>query len=231
MRVVFFYRGPVATLTVGTLRSETCYQDRAIKGVSMRYQAFLIALALLAACERKAAAPEPQTTTDVPAAEVGAADAYGAPGEDVNDVAFWSHPSIAFESLVITVTDAAVEAFAIETGDSVFSLSGGADAIDVFYAGASSPGYLVAAGDGAYRFFAFAADGKSAAALGLFDAAAEQPQFCVKGGSDPVLYEIGDGAISSRTMTIAGTRIALGDPIKVADAMARRRADAQSGRM
>lgn len=184
----------------------------------MRYIAVLITAAVLSACERQAAAPEPGTDKIAPAAEVSAADSYGAPGEEVNDVAFWSHPSVAFESLVLTVDDAVIEAFAVETGDRTFSIPGGADTIEVFYAGKSSPGYLIAAGDGAYRLFTFAADGKSAAPHGFFDAAADRPVFCIKGGAEPVLYEIAGGEVSSRALTVTSSPAVLGGPVRVAGA-------------
>lgn len=184
----------------------------------MRYRAFLIAAALVSACDRKPTARAPEASTEAAPAEVGAADAYGATGDVVNDVAFWTHPGVAFESLVLTANDAAVEAFAVETGARAFSVAGGADAIEVFYAEAASPGYLVAAGDGVYRLFAVAADGKSAAPQGLFDAAAEQPRFCIKGGTDPVLYEIAGGIISSRALKTDASEAGLGAPIKLGDA-------------
>lgn len=215
--MVFYYHAAKPLSAVGSLFLQTCYQIRAGKGVSMRYRAFLIAAALLSACDRKAAAPASEAGTETVTAEVGAADAFGAPGEQVNDVAFWNHPGVAFESLVLTVNDAAVEAFAVETGELVFSVSGGADSIEVFYSEASSPGYLVAAGDGAYRLFAFAADGKSAAPLGLYDAAAENPRFCIAGGAEPVVYEIVDGTISSRALKIEQSEAELGLPIKLAE--------------
>ncbi len=218
MRVVFYYHAQTGGSGVGTQPFETCYQVHADKGVAMRHRAFLIAAVLLSACDRKAADPAPDATTPTETAEVAAADAFGASGDEVNDVAFWTHPSVAFESLVLTVNDAGVEAFAVETGERLFSVSGGADAIEVFYAEGSSLGYLVAAGDGAYRMFAIAADGKSASPLALFDASAEQPRFCIKGGAQPALYEIAGGTITSRALKIAAGAAQLAAPIRLADA-------------
>lgn len=186
----------------------------------MRFRAVLLVTAFLAACDRKIETAQPEQAPEAPAvAEVAAADSYGEPGEEVNDVAFWSHPSVAFESLLLAVTDAAIDAFAVETGERVFALEGGADSIAVFYAGAGSPGHLIAGGDGAYRIFAVAADGKSAAPLGgLIDAGADVPVFCVRSGPAPAVYEIAGGAVAARTLTIVASRAELGAPVRLADA-------------
>ncbi len=212
MRVVNSYRAPIGAQPLGIPPLKKCYQTRAVKRYAMRFRSVLIAAALLSSCERKAATPDPEKPIEPTFSEVGAADAFGAPGGDVNDVAFWSHPDVAFESLVLTVNDAVVEAFAVETGRLVFSVPGGADTIEVFYAGEKSPGFFIAASGGAYRLFAIAGDGRSAASQGLFEAASEMALFCVKGGVEPVLYEIAGGTISSRALTIAANAAELASP-------------------
>lgn len=176
----------------------------------MRFAPLMIAAVLLVACDRKGAPPEPAPA--LPAAEVAAADAFGSPGETVTDVAFWSHPSIAFESLLLSAGDAGVRADRIETGEAIFEIPGGSDAVEVLYAGvgASATGYLLAAGDGAMRLFRIHQDGSGYDPVALADAASSANAFCAGGGAAPKLYEIAGGELSVRMLTIIANGAELG---------------------
>ncbi len=172
----------------------------------MRLISVLFALAALAACDR-ANTPEPKPAPpSIEVKEVAAADAYGEPGETVNDVAFWSHPSINFQGLLIAATDRGVSAFSIETGAQAGEIASGAtDAVEVFYRGtaAAAAGYVLAARGGQYDLYAI--DNATAAISKLTPVAAipAANEFCVGRSGDVVtLYEVGDGSLTKRTLSI-----------------------------
>lgn len=186
----------------------------------MRFSASLALVALLAACERKPEEPIPDPDVNAPvAADVAAADAYGAPGADVADVAFWSHPSVAFESLLIAATAEAVTANSIETGELAFEIPGGADEVEVFYAGegAGAQGYLLAADDGAYRLYTIYQDGRGFNPLALANAGSPAGVVCAAGGAAPAIYEAADGKLSARSLAIVANGAELGDARSIAD--------------
>jgi hypothetical protein len=186
----------------------------------MRFAAPLALAALLAACERKPEEPIPDPDVKAPAAaEVAAADSYGAPGADVADVAFWSHPSVAFESLLIAATAEAVTAYSIETGESVFEIPGGADEVEVFYAGegAGAQGYLLAAGDGAYRLYTIYQDGAGFDPITTANGVTSASVICAGGGAAPSIYEARGGKLAARALTIVANGAGIGDPRALAD--------------
>jgi streptogramin lyase len=201
---------------------ETCYQARAAIGVPMRYRAALIAaVALSSACERKTEAPPSEPTPDAPVvAEVAAADSYGVEGERVYDIAFWSHPGVVFESLLLAAADDRITAYRIETGEQKFEIPGGAQGVELFYAGvgAGATGYLLADSGGAYRLNAISQDGAGFNPIAMANAGVAGAAFCASGGPAPVIYEIVDGKISARTLTIVANGAELGAARAVAAA-------------
>lgn len=181
----------------------------------MRLISVLLAFLVLAACER-AKKEEPAART-VEVSEVAAADGYGAPGETVNAIAFWSHPSVNFESLVIAATDAGLKAFNIETGDEIGSAAAPASKVSVFYlgTGAAAQGYAIARGAGAYALYAIANDAPSLKPLAVSGPAPGTDAFCVSGG---VLYEAGDDRLDARDIAILSGGAVISGARKIADA-------------
>lgn len=186
----------------------------------MRITPVLAAAAVLAACERKPDGPVPDPGVAAPTvADVAAADAYGAPGEAVADVAFWSHPSVAFESLLVAATADSIAAYRIETADPAFMIPDGADDIDVLYAGegASAQGYLLAASNGAYRLYAINQDGAGFTPVAIANADAGGGVFCAGGGASAAVYEASGRKLSARALTIAADGAGLGAARALAD--------------
>ncbi len=189
----------------------------------MRSAAALAALILAGACDRKPDGPLPDPDIGAPSAatvaEVAAADSYGAPGIAVADVAFWSHPSVAFEGLLLAATTSAVTAYSIETGEAAFEIPGGAADVAVFYAGegAGAQGYLLAAGDGAYRLYTIHQDGAGFNPVAMANAGSPAGAFCAGGGAAPALYEAAGGKLSARALTIVANGAELGDARALAD--------------
>lgn len=186
----------------------------------MRHAAVFAAAAVLAACDRKPDGPIPDPDVAAPAvAEVAAADSYGEPGKVVADVAFWSHPSIVFESLILAATAQSVTAYRIETGEPAFEIPGGADGVEVFYAGAGplAQGYLLAAGDGAYRLYTIHQDGRGYGPVAMATALSPAGVYCAGSGAVPVVYEAGGGKLTARTLAIVGDGAELGEARALAD--------------
>jgi streptogramin lyase len=197
-----------------------CYEASAVSGSRMRNTAALAALALLAACDGKPDELIPAPEVAAPSVvEVAAADSYGEPGATVADVAFWSHPSIAFESLLLAATAGQVTAYRIETGEAAFEVPGGADDIEIFYAGdgAGAQGYLLSAGGGAYRLYAISQDGEGASPMTIAGAFAAPSVFCVGGGAEPVLYEAAGDNLAARSIAIVANGAELGPSRPLAD--------------
>lgn len=189
----------------------------------MRSAIFPLAAVLIAACSRTEKAPElaPQT----PVAEVAAADSFGAEGRRVSDAAFWSHPAVAFESLLLAAGEADVSAYRIETGQEVFKIPVGADGIEVVYAGVGveAAGYLLAAGDGELRLFQIHPDGTGFEPVALGDAGLRADAFCAGGGDAPAIVAIEGGRPSVRALTISADGADLGParaPAAIEDAVA-----------
>jgi outer membrane protein assembly factor BamB len=176
---------------------------------------FLLFAAALAACERPPKPPEP---APVEVTEVAAADGFGAEGAAVAAVAFWSHPTLSFQSLVIAAGDDGLQALNIETGDAVWSGGpAGAKQVEVFYEGGA--GYLLASDGVAYRAAAIDNATRALSPLAVANAAAGAG-FCVgPRGGRTALYEIGAaGDVAWRAIAVAGSNLTLGAPQKVAGA-------------
>lgn len=184
----------------------------------MRAAAAFLVVAFAAACERKPDGPIPDPDVAAPAvAEVAAADSYGAPGDAVADVAFWSHPSVAFESLLVAATAESITAYSVETGEPAFTIPGGADTIEIFYSGAGGQGRLLAAGGGAYRLYAIFQDGKGFNPVAMANEAAPAGVVCAGGGAAPAVYEASGGKLIARTLSILVDSADLGEPRVLAD--------------
>ncbi len=181
----------------------------------MRLIPALIALFALAACDR--AAKERPATAPVDAREVAAADAYGEAGDIVNAVAFWSHPSVNFEGLVIAATDEGLKAFSIETGEVVAAFDGvDADGLVVFYSGngATAKGYVAAASAQGYRIFAIDNATRTLTPLGAPFSAPASAGFCIaRQGAAFTLYEPAAGKITARTLRVSDQGVLASDPV------------------
>lgn len=182
----------------------------------MRLTAVLTLLAL-AACERTPKEqPAAPASPALEAREVAAADAYGEAGETVSAVAFWSHPSINFESLLIAATDKGLKAFKIETGDTVASVGEApASDLEIFYdgVGAEASAYAVALASGQYEFYAIANDAPALTVLAAANARASASAFCAGRGA---LYEAGNGRLAARDITILENSVSLGAAREIA---------------
>ena len=100
--------------------------------------AAVLMLAALAACGRNEESP-PDTSAappvpEAPAASVPALDEFGPFEARVSDVAFWTHPSVPFNSMAIVATDNGLVALNIEDGKEIARVEGfRAGDVDVVY--------------------------------------------------------------------------------------------------
>lgn len=186
--------------------------------------ALSMALLALGACERKAPAdaPAPQSeavTSEVAASEVAAADAFGVEGETVSAVAFWSHPSINFEGMLLAADAAGVKAYRVETGEAVSSVEqSGIDALSVVYfgQGPTAEGIAIASRPGGYDFYIIDNATGALSGTGLEANAPRTGAFCAGGSAGaPALYEISAAGLSRRTLEKDAAKITLGDPAKI----------------
>ncbi len=182
----------------------------------MRSRFLGLSLLALAACGGpKPAAPDaPAPVIDV--REVAAADGYGDGGDNVTAIAFWSHPSVNFESLLLASTDKGLKAFNIETGDQVAMSEGpAAAALAVAYSGTgpAAQGYAVTQSAGAYHFYAIGNDAPSLTPLTTGNPAAGSAAFCVSGTT---LYEAGDNKLTARDLSLTAKTAAIGAARQVA---------------
>lgn len=123
------------------------------------------ALLALAACGREPAeAPGTPAPEPVEAAQVAAVDEFGPAPAPIAGVAFWSHPALPFNGLVLAATSDGLVAYNIEDGREVAAAGGfSATGLSVAYVGKgpAAQGYAVARAEGsgedggpAYRFYA-----------------------------------------------------------------------------
>ena len=184
----------------------------------MRIALALFTVAALAACERTGA-PKTEESPAAPIAdirEVAAADGYGEPGEKVNAVAVWSHPSVNFESLVLAASDAGVKAYRFEDGGLVATSETGASAIAIFYLGSgrTAQGYALTREEGAYGLYAVDNEAPALARLQAVGDAPGGEGFCASGG---VIYEVGGGALNWRDISLLAGGATIGEARKIAD--------------
>lgn len=181
----------------------------------MRSISVVLALLAVSACDdaRKTAPAAPA----IEVREVAAADGYGAAGETVNAVAFWSHPSVNFQSLVIAASEGGVKGYNIESGEEVASAPGGATDLAVFYlgAGATAQGYAIARVGDAYAVYAIANDAPALAPLAVTGPAPGADAFCVSGGN---LYEAGGDRLSVRDIAVLTGGAVIGEARTIAEA-------------
>ena len=182
----------------------------------MRLTAALIPLAVLAlaACGR-GTRTEPAPPAPVDVREVAAADGYGTSGESVRAVAFWSHPSVNFQSLVIAATDQGLRAYNIETGDLIASANAPADDIKITYIGTGpkAEAYAVTRNGDAYEVYSIANDATTLSPLASTGAKAGAGAFCVSGG---VLYEAGADKLVARDISILTGGVVISDAREIA---------------
>lgn len=175
--------------------------------------------AALAAC---GSPKDAATTPAAPAAvtgEVFASDEYGAFDAEIADIAFWTHPSLPFQGLVIASTTSGVAAFNIEDGAEVARLDAApADGLEVVYAGtgASARGVLIVgetAGK-AYRFFAIDNDARSLTPLPASGAEnAGGAAFCAGPDRDGALrlVELRGRSVGLAALTVEDAGVAVGE--------------------
>lgn len=184
----------------------------------MRLIAFLPALLAFAACERGGKEEPAAPAIDVE--EVAAADGYGEAGGKINAVAFWSHPSVNFESLLLVATDLGVEGYSIESGEKITSVdSAGISAIATVYSGTGSAaqGFLIAASGADYDFFAIDNSTRGLSAVSVESGAPASGTFCAgRLGNALVLYEISSDRLAARAISIKAAGVSLGDPAPLA---------------
>lgn len=184
----------------------------------MRLIALLPALLAFAACERGGKEEPAAPAIDVK--EVAAADGYGEADGKINSVAFWSHPSVNFESLLLVATNLGVEGYSIESGEKVTSVDlAGISAIATVYSGtgAAAQGFLIAARGAGYDFFAIDNSAGGLFAVSVESGAPGSGKFCAgRAGEALALYEISGDAISARAISIRSAGVSLGDPARLA---------------
>lgn len=151
-----------------------------------------------------------------PAQEVAAADGYGEQSDRVNAVAFWSHPSVNFESLIIAATDSGTRAYQIESGDLVAETDAPAAAISVFYfgSGPSARGFALTKENDAYRLYEIGNGSPGLTPVALQGGAAAGDGFCAGAGA---LYEISANALSVREIALTAGGASIAQPRAVAD--------------
>lgn len=104
----------------------------------MRYAVFLLALLIIAACERQAgdvvdpqetdASPSNRTpverpaSTSLEASDVIVSDELAGFDAPIGGIAFWTHPSLVFQGMMLVAVDGTIKAYNIEDGAIVSSL-------------------------------------------------------------------------------------------------------------
>jgi hypothetical protein len=174
----------------------------------MRPVALAVALLALAACERgkNVERAEPAAPANE-AREVAAADAYGAPGDAVADVAFWTHPTVNFEGRLLATAGNALVAYDIETGErsETARIDGPAGEIAVFYdgEGAAAQGYALVGGRSEYALFSIDNDGGALSPVTTAMPNEAAARFCVgRRDGAAVIYEVGDDALAARKIAL-----------------------------
>ncbi len=184
----------------------------------MRSIAALAVVLTMSACEREKNAEPAGPAIEVK--EVAAADGYGGAGARINAVAFWSHPSVNFESLVLAATDAGVDVYSIESGERSGGVALGAvSSISTVYAGtgAAAQGYLIAARGAGYDFYAIGNATGAMSPTPVESGATGTGKFCAgRSGNGLALYEFGGDTLAARAISISATGVSLGDPAPLA---------------
>ena len=76
-------------------------------------------LLLTAACSQREEGP-----AEIPVSEVTASDELGGFSSAIRGVAFWTHPSLAFNSLLLVATESSVASYNIEDGNQIDEIDG-----------------------------------------------------------------------------------------------------------
>ncbi|MCB2112712.1 MAG: hypothetical protein KDD85_04095 [Parvularculaceae bacterium] len=175
----------------------------------------------LAACGKGEIEPEPAPEKPVrEISEVAAADAFGTPGETVNAVAFWSHPSVNFESLLVAGGDKGLTAYNIESGEKISAAAQGpVDALSVFYSGsgAQARAYVIAGTNDRYEFYSVDNVTRALSPAPLANDAMRAGAFCAgRVGGAISLFEISKEGIAERRIETGENGVTLGNPQKIA---------------
>lgn len=172
----------------------------------MRLRSFLILCALLtglAACERKAETPEPEEPA-VERVDALLSDDLPDLAAPATGVAFWEHPTLSFNSLLIVANENGVVSYNMENGEEVARIDGfNAQGAAVSYLGngAQAAGFLSSfdEAEGLFRFYGV--DNASRAFLPLNDGPAIRGAvrgFCMGRAQDadaPTLFVIQNARI------------------------------------
>lgn len=184
----------------------------------MRLTFAALALLAVAACGRfKKEEPAAPAAPAIEVKEVAAADGFGDPADEVRAVAFWSHPSVNFQSLLLAATDKGLSAYSIETGEAVAAAEGVFSDLSVFYlgGGAAAQGFALARSQDAYSILSIANDAPALSPLAVTGAKPGADAYCMSNG---VLYEAGNGKLAARDIAIMTGGAVISDARIVADA-------------
>jgi hypothetical protein len=165
----------------------------------------LAALALAAACgKRQESAPAPAPAPVVDAREVVVADVYGEPGSNAVAVAYWSHPSVNFASLIIVGGADGLRAYGVEEGEEVARVATlSAQKIAVGYRGEGETAQGIVAVETAEAFSFYSIDNSSRAFQPLQAMLANRPAngFCFDGAT---LYRTMNDRLAATNLSIDG---------------------------
>jgi hypothetical protein len=163
----------------------------------------LAALALVAACgKRQESVPAPQPVVE--ARDVVTADVYGEAGSNVRAVAFWSHPSVTFASLVVTGGPDGLRAYGVEEGEEVARVDTiAAEEIAIGYRGEGAEAQGIVAVETADAFAFYAIDNTTRAFQSLPAMMANRPAngFCFDGAT---LYRATNDGLAATSLAVEG---------------------------
>ncbi len=190
----------------------------------------------LAACDRAAKAPsEPSDTGSADAASsradgiapdvqrVAASDTIGAGLSEIAGIAFWTHPTLSFEGLVIAATGDGLVGLVIENGAEAARVAGfAATGVAVSYVGEgqSAQGYAVAAVDGDPAFKFYAIDNVTREFLlkpTMFIAEKTDGGFCfgrTADGDELALHQTTSAGLTSHALSFSSGGIAASDVVR-----------------
>jgi len=154
-------------------------------------------------------------------ADVIIAEAFGPAAADeaarITDIAFWSHPTLAFNSHVVTAGASGVTAYNIETGDKTAEWSAApASSVAVIYDGVGSTARAIAliAEDGAVEARLIGGSGRAAEPAGLLDVDITGARLCAGAGRG---YYVAGGEVGALGISVGGSSEGGVSAVRIAD--------------